>query len=129
MPIINNNPPITHKAYIPKAANKSALGASTTNAAKSANTPNGAVSIMISIIFKMTSLKPSKNFFTGSACSSGIKMSPIPKKIAKKITCNILALLPAAPTILLGTISTKACKGPASFCFSASWRFNSASPP
>ena len=72
-----------------------------------------------SISFKMTSLTPSKNSFTGADFTGSTKIIPTPKKSAKKITFSIDPLSPAELITLLGTISTSGDNGPLSFCISA----------
>ena len=114
--IIIISPIIRVTEYIPSAINKSILGDSTTKVAKSANTPYGALSIIKSISFKIIELKPSKKSLTGFACFGSIKIIPIPKKIAKKITCSIFLLFVAASNIFAGTTSTSGCSGPLSDC-------------
>ena len=84
--INRNSPKRTVKEYNPNALKRSILGASTIIAAKRANTPYGAASIIRSIIFKITSLSESKNFFIGFDFFLGIKIIAIPKRMAKKIT-------------------------------------------
>ena len=62
--------------------------------------------MIISIIFNITSFIPLKKATTGFDFSSSIKIKPIPIRITKKITCNILALSLKALKKLSGTIST-----------------------
>ena len=78
---------------------------------------------MRSISFSITALNESKKPFTDADCFSGIKIIPIPKNIAKNMICNMLRLSPAAAKIFEGTMSTRACKGPAVLCFAAASRF------
>ena len=67
-------------------------GISTINEAINAKTPTGAASIIMSIIFKITSFNPLKKPTTGSECFGSTKIIPIPNRIVNRITCNILAL-------------------------------------
>ena len=113
--------------YIRRLFNKSALGASTIKAANNPNTPYGANIIIISIIFKTTSLKESKKSLIGFALLGGIKIIEIPNNIEKNITCNMFLLSDAAATKLDGTKSTRGCNGPASLLSAAAFLFFSAS--
>ena len=83
--------------------------------------------MMISIIFKIISLKLSKKSLTGFDLSSGNKIIAIPKITAKKITCNIFPLSAEALIILSGTISINDCNGPTSLCLFAASIFELAS--
>jgi hypothetical protein len=58
----------------------------------------------MSIIFIITSFKPLKKSTTGFL-SSSIKIRPIPRRITKSITCNMLPLSLKALKKLSGTIS------------------------
>ena len=73
-----------------------------------------------STIFKTTSFRESKNFLRGLDFFSPTSNMEIPKKIVKKITCNIDLLFPIALIALSGTISIRNCKGPLLICFEAS---------
>ena len=103
------------------------MGASTIKAANNPNTPYGANIIIISIIFKTTSLKESKKSLIGFALLGGIKIIEIPNNIEKNITCNMFLLSDAAATKLDGTKSTRGCNGPASLLSAAAFLFFSAS--
>ena len=94
--IIKAKPNTTVNAYQANALNKSTLGDSAIKAANKAKTPYGAANIIRSTIFNITSFKPSKKLLTVFAFSSGIKINPMPKKTAKKITCSIFLLLVVA---------------------------------
>ena len=116
--IINNNPKRRVNEYIKRLFKRSALGASTINAANNPNTPYGANIIIRSIIFKTTSLKESKKSLIGLALFGGIRIIDIPNRIEKNITCSIFLLSDAAATKFDGTKSIKGCNGP-EFLFSA----------
>ena len=50
-----------------------------------------------------------------------IKESDTPKKMAKKMTCNMSLLLEKDFTKFSGTISTNGCNGPGSLCLASSF--------
>ena len=102
-----------------------------TTPAMSANTKKGAASITRSTIFMNTSLQPFMKAVTGPARSPGIMSRVMPKKMAKKITCSINVLLKLRK-MLLGTMSTRNCSGPASLVALACCTFSpiqSSAPP
>src|SRR5690554_7146801 len=82
-----------------------------TTPAKRAKTKNGAACITKSTIFKKTSMALSIKSITGLDFSLGINKRHTPKKIPKKIICNIKELLLKEKKKFSGTISTKGCKG------------------
>ena len=92
--------------YMRRLINKSGFGASTISAASNANTPYGANIMIMSIIFKTTSLNESKKSFMGFALSGGIKIMDTPNNIEKNITCSMFLLSEAAETKFEGTRST-----------------------
>jgi hypothetical protein len=85
-----NKPNTTVNPYIPKARNvlKSEFQPSKKPSRKDTEGEN---SIIMSIIFIITSFKPLKNQQQVSL-SSSIKIRPIPRRITKSITCNMLPL-------------------------------------
>jgi hypothetical protein len=80
-----NKPNTTVNPYIPKARNvlKSEFQPSKKPSRKDTEGEN---SIIMSIIFIITSFKPLKKSTTGFAFSSSIKIRPIPRRITKSIT-------------------------------------------
>jgi hypothetical protein len=97
-----NKPNTTVNPYIPKARNVLKSGISTIKEYQRKDT-EGENSIIMSIIFIITSFKPLKK--SGFAFSSSIKIRPIPRRITKSITCNMLPLSLKALKKLSGTIS------------------------
>ena len=84
--------------------------------ASSAKTAKGAISMIRSTIFRITSLRPSMSLFSGFTFFGSISSMEMPKAMAKKITCSIRLLLPNAAKMLSGTISTRKERGPFSCC-------------
>ena len=108
------SPRTTVMAYLANAINISGFDISVIKEAINANTAIGAINMIRSTILRTTSLSPSKNALTGLDSSGLMSNRLMPKKMTKKITCNILPLLEAALKKLSGTISTKNCNGPLS---------------
>ena len=81
----------------------------------------GAARIIKSTIFSITSFKPSIKDRTVRVFSAGTANRAVPKRMAKKIICNILLLLDAADTMFSGTRSSKNASGPRSLSAVAFW--------